>query len=79
MYEIKFAFSPITLSHISLIIRPAKEPRRKERKAFPPDNRKEKQTGSHTERKHCRWKQTKAYGDRIEKDRKNETNMSQEL
>ena len=29
-------FSPVNLSHVNLIIWPAKEPRREERKIFPP-------------------------------------------
>lgn len=34
-YKIKW-FSPVTLSHVNLIIRPGEEPRRQERKCFPP-------------------------------------------
>lgn len=36
MYEIKFCFSPVNLSRVSLIFRPVKEPRREEGKRFPP-------------------------------------------
>ena len=36
MYDIKFVFSPINLSYVNFIIRPAKEPRREKGKSFPP-------------------------------------------